>query len=206
MKKQVFYIGLSLVLLPSTTAGTWSAKGDFPEAVAAITKQQVWSDLRPDDGQTSPAMQSAIHAGTVQSASADEWTRAEHVLMGEQVADPPTSNLDMIEAKKAWEEIGVKGEGMLISVIDTGINGKHPDLPAPRDKRSAQQKSGVAKKVIPGYNWADRNQITEDVGESQHGIHVAGIVAANGKIKGVAPEAQLLSQKVFSNYQGRSPG
>ncbi|MED1875481.1 S8 family serine peptidase [Brevibacillus borstelensis] len=206
MKKQVFYIGLSLVLLPSTTAGTWSTKGDFPEAVAAITKQQVWSDLRPDDGQTSPAMQSATHAGTVQSASADEWTRAEHVLMGEQVADPPTSNLDMIEAKKAWEEIGVKGEGMLISVIDTGINGKHPDLPAPRDKRSAQQKSGVAKKVIPGYNWADRNQITEDVGESQHGIHVAGIVAANGKIKGVAPEAQLLSQKVFSNYQGEVPG
>ncbi|TGU73122.1 serine peptidase, partial [Mesorhizobium sp. M00.F.Ca.ET.186.01.1.1] len=38
------------------------------------------------------------------------------------------------------------------------------------------------------------------------GIHVAGIIAANGKIKGVAPEAQIMSQKVFSNYQGEVPG
>ncbi|MCK9911487.1 S8 family serine peptidase, partial [Microbacteriaceae bacterium K1510] len=87
----------------------------------------------------------------------------------------------MIEATKAWQEAGVKGEGMLVSVIDTGINPKHPDLPAPRDKRLANQKSGSTQKVIPGYNWADRNQVTVDVGESQHGMHVAGIIAANGK-------------------------
>ncbi|MFP3380756.1 S8 family serine peptidase, partial [Bacillus sp. SIMBA_069] len=70
----------------------------------------------------------------------------------------------------------------------------------------AQQKSGSTKKVIPGYNWADRNQTTEDVGESQHGVHVSGIIAANGKMKGVAHEAQIMSQKVFSNYQGEVPG
>ncbi|MCK9906514.1 S8 family serine peptidase, partial [Frankia sp. Cpl3] len=93
-------------------------------------------------------------------------------MTGEQLYQAPANTLDMIEATKAWQEAGVKGEGMLVSVIDTGINPKHPDLPAPRDKRLANQKSGSTQKVIPGYNWADRNQVTVDVGESQHGMHV----------------------------------
>lgn len=206
MKKQLLSIGLSLVLLPSTTAGTWAPKGGAPDVVSANLLQQAREDLRVVRGEVGAPVRSGVSGGGVQSASADEWTRADHVLLGEQVTGTPTSALEMIEATKAWQEGGVKGEGMLVSVIDTGINAKHPDLPAPKDKRAAEQKSGSTQKVLPGYNWADRNQVTADVGESQHGIHVAGIVAANGKLKGVAPEAQLLSQKVFSNYQGEVPG
>ena len=32
-----------------------------------------------------------------------------------------------------------------------------------------------------------------------HGMHVAGTVAANGELTGIAPEAQLLAMKVFGN-------
>lgn len=207
MKRQVACIVLAMSLLPTQIVYTGGTAADTGEQrrIQASFAQQAQRDLRELRTSTPITPLGQNQAG-VSAAGADEWARTEHVLLGEQVTAAPESALEMIEAPKAWQEAGVKGEGMLVSVIDTGINAKHPDLPAPRDKRLAQQKSGSTQKVISGYNWADRNQITEDVGESQHGVHVAGIVAANGKVKGVAPEAQLLSQKVFSNYQGEVPG
>jgi lactocepin len=209
MKRLVGCIMLAMSLLPAQmvyTGGAPLATSAQPLPPEASFTQQVRNDLHgflhhPPAGPGTGSLSVGVNA-----AGADEWAKTEHVLLGEQMKKAPESALEMIEAPKAWEEFGVKGEGMLVSIIDTGINPKHPDLSPPRDKRLAQQKTGSAQKVIPGYNWADRNQVTEDVGESQHGVHVAGIVAANGKVKGVAPEAQLLSQKVFSNYQGEVPG
>ncbi|MED4781686.1 S8 family serine peptidase [Brevibacillus choshinensis] len=204
MRKRVFSLGLALVLLPTTTVNISQVRADS-EVDSSAFYNQVMQDLRGTEwqsytGRLSTAIQNEVRA------SADEWSRASHSFLGEQVSSASTSTLDMIEAPKAWEEIGVKGEGMLVSVVDTGVNPKHPDMPAPKEKRLAQQKSGSTQKVIPGFNWADRNQVTVDVGESQHGVHVSGIIAANGKMKGVAPEAQIMSQKVFSNYQGEVPG
>ena len=54
--------------------------------------------------------------------------------------------------------------------------------------------------------FPDRNNEIVDKSKTggAHGMHVAGTVAANGNIedngiKGVAPEAQVLAMKVFSN-------
>ncbi|MBU8713094.1 MULTISPECIES: S8 family serine peptidase [Brevibacillus] len=205
MKKQVISLGLALVLLPVTTVNQTQADV-FASGDSAVLPRVVMQDLA-EMKQPLHTSHSAETAGSGQRASsANEWQRSESVPLGEQAVQAQVSTLEMIEAGRAWQEAGVKGEGMLVSVIDTGVNPRHPDLPAPHDKRLAVQKSGSAQKVIPGFNWADRNQTTEDVAESQHGIHVAGIIAANGKIKGVAPEAQIMSQKVFSNYQGEVPG
>lgn len=213
MKKQLLCIGLALsyLFLPafkqgSDTTQVIRAKQVEPKRYPVSFYEQVQSDLRETMFQQASIKLAPRIAASVSQQSADEWAQPQHVISGEQLNEPVKTSLDMIEAPKAWQEAGVKGEGMLVSIIDTGVNPKHPDLPVPRDKRLAQQKSGAAHKVIAGYNWADRNQVTTDVGESQHGMHVAGIVAANGKLKGVAPEAQLLSQKVFSNYQGEVSG
>ncbi|TKV35121.1 hypothetical protein FDX20_00830, partial [Citrobacter sp. TBCS-11] len=62
-------------------------------------------------------------------------------------------------------------------------------------------------KVPYGFNYADNNDtITDDKVDEQHGMHVAGIIGANGtgddpakSVVGVAPEAQLLAMKVFTN-------
>ncbi|KGM94739.1 serine protease [Clostridium novyi A str. 4552] len=125
-----------------------------------------------------------------------------------------SSAKDLTDVLKEWKNFKYKGEGMVISIIDSGIDYRHKDMKL-TDPSKAKLKNkhpeGKGKyftdKVPYGYNYADKNQNIVDTG-SMHGMHVSGIVAANGKadevskfeaIQGIAPEAQLLAMKVFSN-------
>ena len=83
------------------------------------------------------------------------------------------------------------GTGTTIGIIDTGIDYTHPDLGGGRFPNS---------KVIGGYDFADEDSNPMDT--QGHGTHVAGIAAADGKVKGVAPKARLYAYKVFSDYGG----
>ncbi|GAA4704806.1 S8 family serine peptidase [Brevibacillus fulvus] len=196
----VFVLGTDI---PASTAASLNRP---EETVPASFYTQVIEDLHELNRSHAAEKSAGIGSRREADLAANEWSKPEAVITSEQVNTGPSSALDMLEVKKAWQEAGVKGEGMLVSIIDTGVNPHHPDMAPLANKQAAKQKSGSTQKVISGYNWADRNQTTVDAGESQHGMHVAGIVAANGKLKGVAPEAQLLSQKVFSNYQGEVSG
>ena len=121
-----------------------------------------------------------------------------------------TSSNDMINQGIA-EELGYKGEGQVIAVIDSGYDPTHPDLQNLTDsERAALTKQMVDSLGLPGvyvnekvpyaYNYYDLNNNYKDIGESgHHGQHVAGTVGANGFIKGVAPESQILGMKVVSD-------
>ena len=88
---------------------------------------------------------------------------------------------------------GPDGEGILIAVIDTGINHEHPDLAG----------FGPDGKVAGGHNFID--PFLPPLDTNGHGTQVAGIIAANGGIRGVAPEARLLAYKVSEDGEGVSP-
>lgn len=127
---------------------------------------------------------------------------------------------DMVKAIETWN-LGYNGEGTVISIIDTGIDYDHKDMrltDVTKAKLSQQSVNSIitasglkgrwyTNKVPYGYNYYDNNNIVKDLGAgaSMHGMHVAGIAGANGNdstgVKGVAPEAQLLAMKVFSNDQ-----
>ncbi|AEB76474.1 S8 family serine peptidase [Clostridium botulinum] len=125
-----------------------------------------------------------------------------------------SSAKDITNVLKEWKTFNYKGEGMVISIIDSGIDYRHKDMKltdpskAKIKNKNLQGKGRYYTDKIPyGYNYADKNDNIIDTG-SMHGMHVAGIVAANGKIdevskfeaiQGIAPEAQLLAMKVFSN-------
>lgn len=82
------------------------------------------------------------------------------------------------------------GKGVKVAVIDTGIDYTHPDLKS---------------SYVGGYDLVD---LDEDPMETQpeegmptlHGTHVAGIIAGNGELNGVAPDADIYA------YRALGPG
>jgi minor extracellular serine protease Vpr len=79
---------------------------------------------------------------------------------------------------------GIDGEGVKIAVIDTGVDFNHPDLLG----------WGPDGKVIGGYNFVQEGELPMD--NNGHGTQVAGVIAADGVVKGVAPKAKILAYKV----------
>jgi hypothetical protein len=105
---------------------------------------------------------------------------------------PP--NVTQIGAPTVWamtDPYGrpVRGDGMRVAVLDTGIDYTHPDLGGGGFPNA---------KVIGGYNFLNPGDPPFD--DHGHGTHVAGIIAADGTLLGVAPGAQLLAYKVLDEY------
>ncbi|WP_261806217.1 S8 family serine peptidase [Lapidilactobacillus luobeiensis] len=127
---------------------------------------------------------------------------------------------EMGNVQSVWSSYKYKGEKTVVSVIDTGIDPNHKDMRLSDESNVKLTKADASDfaaeaghgqyftaKVPYGFNYADNNNIiTDDDPAEQHGMHVAGIVGANGtgsdpttSVVGVAPEAQLLAMKVFTN-------
>ena len=89
-----------------------------------------------------------------------------------------------IKADKAYDT-GYHGEGVVVAVLDTGVDSSHPDL---------------AVNIIGGWNFVENNDNITDV--DGHGTMVSGIIAAaanNGiGIVGVAPNVSIMPLKVLS--------
>ncbi|TWT03568.1 S8 family serine peptidase [Planomicrobium sp. CPCC 101079] len=128
---------------------------------------------------------------------------------------------ELVQAQQVWNDYGLRGEGTVVGIIDTGIDPSHKDMVLSDNTTAELTKAEVealvadrallngkffTEKVPFGYNYMDGNNEIRDIGAgaTMHGMHVAGTVGANGNeetggVKGVAPETQLLALKVFSN-------
>lgn len=99
-------------------------------------------------------------------------------------------SVPLIGADQVWA-MGVTGAGTEVAILDTGIDYTHPDLGGC---------FGSGCKVMAGYDFV--NEDADPWDDHGHGTHCAGIVAANGSIKGVAPDASLHAYKVLDEYGG----
>lgn len=96
-------------------------------------------------------------------------------------------HLAKIQSPASWDYS--KADNIVIAVLDTGIDGAHPDL---------------ASKLLPGWNAVDGSNDTSDI--NGHGTAVAGTAAAatnnaNG-VAGVAWNAAILPVRISNTSDG----
>jgi subtilisin family serine protease len=142
-----------------------------------------------------PLASIGARAATVRKSSASAFwdavapeqrvaTTIERISLDDRVEVALDQSVPQIGAPSAWQR-GLTGKGVKIAVLDTGVDASHPDLTG----------------RVTSANFSD----APDAGDHDgHGTHVASIAAgtgaaSEGRYKGVAPEATILSGKVLDD-------
>jgi len=133
------------------------------------------------------------------------------------------SSVPIIGAPDVWEDLGFDGDGIVIAIVDTGIDYTHiafdgsgdPDDYTNNDPDIIEAGTFPTAKVVAGYDFAGTtyNADPDSAGyqpvphpdqdpldENSHGTHVASIAAglSGGQVMtGTAPGASLMALKVF---------
>ncbi|MDI6905190.1 MAG: S8 family serine peptidase [Candidatus Bathyarchaeia archaeon] len=106
-----------------------------------------------------------------------------------------SDSVDLINAPSLWE-LGINGSGIVIAVVDTGINWDHESLDDLDDNPATDD-----PKVIANASFV--HGVPTGFDDHGHGTHVAGIAAGTGGpshvYMGVAPSAQLYAVKVLDS-------
>ena len=103
-----------------------------------------------------------------------------------------TDNILMVNADKVWK-MGYTGKGVIVAVIDSGVNYMHTDL-------ADHLWDGGEQYPNHGYNTIEDNFDTMD--RYSHGTHCAGTVCGDGTsgiYTGIAPDATLMCVKALDD-------
>ena len=107
---------------------------------------------------------------------------------------------DLVKAPEAWAK-GYTGKGVVVAVLDTGVDYTHPDL---KDNIWTNPNPGNGKdgytNDIHGWNFVDNNNDVLDT--FGHGTHVAGTIAGENNgfgVTGIAYDAKIMPVKVLDN-------
>lgn len=139
-----------------------------------------------------------------------------------------STSVPFIGATKVWHKLHVRGQGMTVALVDTGIDYTHADFNGPgtvaaydaNDPTVIEPGSFPTSKVIGGYDFTGGNYDVldddptndipvpdpdplDDAIHGAHGTHTAGTccgVGVPGIVgAGVAPKAKLLAVKVWDS-------
>ncbi|WP_167969435.1 type VII secretion-associated serine protease mycosin [Lentzea indica] len=100
------------------------------------------------------------------------------LLLAAQTIEEQEWHLDALDVYSAQDQ--ARGDGVIVAVIDSGVDAKHPDL---------------AGRVLPGTGFGSSEGTDGTTDTDGHGTGMAGIIAAtgrNGGALGIAPGAKIL--------------
>ena len=105
-----------------------------------------------------------------------------------------TDNITHVQAEKVWD-LGYTGKGVIVAVIDSGVNLDHVDL-------KDHLWDGGSEYPYHGYNFVNPGQAPYD--DKGHGTHCAGTICGDGTsglATGIAPDATLMCLKTSSKTE-----
>jgi len=109
-----------------------------------------------------------------------------------QFDSPYTWNVERVKAPEVWE-LGIDGSGVVIGILDTGVDVTHPDL--------ASKYRGGDNSWFDPYDKYDTPR--DSAGEyTGHGTFIAGIILggnASGHYIGVAPGAKWIAARIWND-------
>ncbi len=98
-----------------------------------------------------------------------------------------------IGALSSWGAFGCRGKGIVVGLLDTGVDPNHPDLKGKIANWAEFDEKGNLKKGSKPHD------------SDQHGTHCAGTIVggnASGRWIGVAPEAKIAAGLVLNGERG----
>lgn len=141
---------------------------------------------------TEEVMQSLMQRSDIESITPviehqcipDPETRIDHQVLYEYIAP----NIRQVNADQVWEQ-GNTGQGVVVAVVDTGVNYNHVDI-------ASHLWDGGEE--FPNHGYDVYNFDDDPMDDNGHGSHCAGIVCGDGTAwlaTGVAPQATLMCVK-----------
>lgn len=191
-------------------------KSEQDEVIAEIKKSSIeadTSDVRNYDTVFN-GVALGVRAGDIDKL--DNLDGVKKVYISEEFERPLLTSSDEMTGASYAGNLDFKGEGTIVAVIDSGLDYNHKAFTLDNESKARLSEADVNKlieekglsgryytpKIPYGYNYYDFNTNLYDSYGVMHGMHVSGIVGANDKEKdlyGVAPNAQILALKVFSD-------
>lgn len=157
----------------------------------------------------------------VEHVSGNPQVKMQHIVNypAAKIQQTGPDNLETIGAKRVWNELGVRGENIVVAGQDTGVQWDHPGL------KAAYRGTNPDGTANHDYNWHDAVQkpvgppnvakcpyngaapCDDEGGEGVgHGTHTMGTMVGNGgpgNEVGVAPKAQWIACRNMDNGMGR---
>ena len=145
---------------------------------------------------------------------------------------PDTANSNRMIGGGIYNTTGFTGEGMLVAILDTGVDMSHeifktapksPSLTKEKLQSMLEQYDFQAEQIISGisvsnlyysakipfqFDYGDKDKDGNPGEKGSHGTHVASTAAGNTGVNeaamGVAPQAQIINMNVFKSTGGAS--
>jgi subtilisin family serine protease len=170
--------------IPEGARRTLSLPGIDGAALTAkkSTAEKFWADIAPD---TEPTAAEPTGVEPTAKAARQLDRGLDKLWLDAKVKASLDVSVPQIGAPEVWQA-GFDGKGVKVAVLDTGVDAGHPDL---------------AGRITDSESFVPDQEVRDGHG---HGTHVASTIAgsgaaADGRLKGVAPGADLLVGKVLDN-------
>lgn len=158
----------------------------------AKIKKELWINNSIVATVDQEALNSIKERDDVERIQLDETLQVPEVTV-ESSPQLPEWGLEKINAPQVWGDYGIKGEDIVVGIMDTGVDYNHEALNHNYRGRDGDHESSWIDLSGDGYN-------TPGDGNG-HGTHVAGTAVGGGEGEpiGVAPEAEWIAAKIFND-------